>query len=118
MRGFFHGFTKPSKRLRILLHRNKHEDTIPPMRGCSNKQPKAISTNAGLLAPIVSSISSKDGFSPSLTAWGFFAHGFGRNGNPASPRPAPTETAPGANRPHWDVCPARLLGGVILSPMR
>ena len=50
------------------------------MRGCSNKQPKAISTNAGLLAPIVSSISSKDGFSPKPHGLGlFFAPGFGRN---------------------------------------
>ena len=83
------------------------------MRGCSNKQPKAISTNAGLLAPIVSSISSKDGFSPKPHGLGlFFAPGLVAM-HPASPLPAPQrllkKQAP--TTPTMMCAPPALLGG-------
>ncbi|MCO4242919.1 hypothetical protein NFX52_15740, partial [Acidovorax facilis] len=72
---FSHGMARRNKNLvLILLQCNKTRAKLPPSAAFSGwKRQMARSPVFGTCpAPIVSSISSKDGLAPGLTAWGFF----------------------------------------------
>src|SRR3989344_1489008 len=111
---FSHGMARRNKNLvLILLQCNKTRAKLPPSAAFSGwKRQMARSPVFGTCpAPIVSSISSKDGLAPGLTAWGFFLAELASlasllGASPPHQKPPPSQGGPPPPPGGAPTCPA------------